>query len=80
MSPVSLGERVARVEQQLISLAEQDAKRLAQEEKRDKKIDALIAELGKYKGFIGGVLFVISCLWAFLKLGIPYVLKLMGKN
>ena len=80
MSPVSLGERVARVEQQLISLAEQDAKRLAQKEKRDKKIDALIAELGKYKGFIGGVLFVISCLWAFLKLGIPYVLKLMGKN
>lgn len=80
MPVLTLAERVARVEQQLISLAEQDAKRLAQEEKRDKKIDTLIAELGKYKGFIGGILFVISCLWAFVKLGIPYVLKLMGKN
>lgn len=80
MPALTLAERVARVEQQLITLAEQDAKRLALEDRRDKKIDALIAELGKYKGFVGGIVFVTSCLWAFLKLGVPYVLKLLGKN
>ena len=80
MPTLTLAERVARVEQQLMTLAEQDAKRLALEDRRDKKIDALIAELGKYKGFVGGIVFVISCLWAFLKLGVPYVLKLLGKN
>lgn len=80
MPSLTLAERVARVEQQLITLAEQDAKRLALEDRRDKKIDALIAELGKYKGFVGGIVFVTSCLWAFLKLGVPYVLKLLGKN
>ena len=80
MPILTLAERVARVEQQLITLAEQDAKRIALEDRRDKKIDALIAELGKYKGFVGGIVFVISCLWAFLKLGVPYVLKLLGKN
>ena len=80
MPILTLAERVARVEQQLITLAEQDAKRIALEDRRDKKIDALIAELGKYKGFVGGIVFVISCLWAFLKLGVLYVLKLLGKN
>lgn len=72
--------RVVRIEQQVVHLAEQETRRLAQEELRDKKIDALIAELGKYKGFVGGVFFVVGCIWAFLKLALPGLLKLLGKN
>lgn len=78
--PSPILERVVVIEQQIKQLSEQERRRLLQEEARDKKIDMLIAEMGKYKGFIGGVLFVVACLWAFIKLAIPYVLKLLGKQ
>lgn len=53
------------------------AERIARMEQR---LDHIDHEIGKYKGFIGGVLFVVSCLWAFVKMGIPYILKLTGKQ
>lgn len=74
------GERIARLEEKIEFLTTQEASRLKQEEARDIKIDKLIQELGKYKGFVGGILFVLSCLWAFVKLGLPYLMKLSGKN
>lgn len=76
---IILVERVARMEQQILQLSEQEKRRLVQEEARDRKIDTLIVEMGKYKSFIGGVLFICSCLWAFLKLGVPFIMKLLGK-
>lgn len=72
-------ERIARLEEKIEQLTRQDAERLIQEKSRDAKIDRLILELGKYKGFVGGILFVISCLWAFVKLGLPFIMKLTGK-
>jgi len=75
-----ISERVAILEERILILTQQEARRYAQELERDRKIDALIDEMGKYKGFIGGVLFVGSCVWAFLKLGVPVILKLIGKN
>lgn len=53
------------------------AERIARMEQRLDHIDLAIS---KYKGFIGGVLFIVSCLWAFVKMGIPYILKLTGKQ
>lgn len=75
-----IGERIVRLEQKIEFLTSQESARIKQEEARDVKIDRIIQELGKYKGFVGGVLFIVSCLWAFMKLGLPYLMKLTGKN
>ena len=39
-------------------------------EKRDleERVDALERELSKYKGFVGGVIFIVSAIWAFLEM------------
>ena len=64
----------------MLHIVRQEDKRVAREEIRDEKIDLIVEELGKYKGFVGGVLFLAGCIWAFIKMGIPVVMKLLGKN
>lgn len=76
----SVVERIVRLEEKIVHLSAQETVRMGQEKERDEKLDKLILELGKYKGFIGGVLFVVSCIVAFLKLGLPYISKLLGKS
>ena len=79
-APSSIVERIVRLEEKIVHLSAQETVRMVQENERDAKIDKLILELGKYKGFVGGVLFVVSCIVAFLKLGLPYITKLLGKS
>jgi hypothetical protein len=43
------------------------------------KVDALTTELARYKGFIGGVLFVVTALWAFVELVFPYFVTLLKR-
>ncbi len=43
-----------------------------------KKLDHLEETMTKYKGFLGGIMFVGSCLWAFLGLGKEWFLKKLG--
>jgi len=44
------------------------------------KLDDILLGLERNKGFIGGVLFVTSAIWLFLKAGLPYIMKLLGKE
>lgn len=76
----TLAERIARMEQRLDHIDLAEAKHLYYQQEMSSKIDDLTLEIGKYKGFIGGVLVIVSCLWAFVKMGIPYILKLTGKQ
>ena len=76
----TLAERIARMEQRLDHIDLAEAKHLYYQQEMSDKLDDLTHEIGKYKGFIGGVFFVVSCLWAFVKMGIPYILKLAGKQ
>jgi hypothetical protein len=41
----------------------------------DRKVTAIAAEFSKYKGFIGGVVFTVSALWAVIILGINYFMQ-----
>jgi ABC-type uncharacterized transport system fused permease/ATPase subunit len=43
----------------------------------DKKLDQLHADMTRYKGFLGGVTFVGSCVMAFLALGKEWILSRM---
>ena len=76
----TLAERIARMEQRLDHIDLAEAKHLYYQQEMSSKIDDLTLEIDKYKGFIGGVLFIVSCLWAFVTMGIPYILKLTGKQ
>ena len=37
-----------------------------QYETLDKRLEAIENVITKFKGFIGGIVFIISCLWAFI--------------
>lgn len=38
------------------------------------KLDTLLKETARYRGFIGGVLFICACLAAFIKFSLSYYL------
>lgn len=77
---ITLGERVARMEEKLANVLSNQSERKDRDEALEEKMDFLLKEFGKAKGFIGGVLFVVGCIVAFIKMGIPYILKLLGKD
>lgn len=61
----SINERLAVVEVQVEQLIEDGGRR---EEKQDtilEELKALREELNRYKGFLGGIAFVLSCLGVF---------------
>ena len=42
----------------------------------DSKLDSILNEMSRYKGFLGGIVFVCSCLWAFVKMvGLAWLKK-----
>jgi len=42
----------------------------------DSKLDSILNEMSRYKGFLGGIVFVCSCLWAFVKMvGLDWLKK-----
>lgn len=75
-----LVERVTKVEVQLQEIKSQEARRYEGDKEREKKLDKVLEELGRYKGFVGGVLFIVGALWAFIKTGLPFLAKLAGKE
>lgn len=42
-------------------------------DRQDKRLDCIEAKLDKYKGFLGGVTFVLSCLGAFFAMALKVV-------
>lgn len=85
--PTTINERMAVMEIELQHILKQNAARetahAETSEKIDdvnKKMDTLLLQLEKYKGFLGGCLFVLSSLWVFIKMVIPYLLKSLGKE
>lgn len=46
----------------------------------DSKVNGIIVGLERNKGFIGGILFIVSAVWVFLKAGLPYIFKILGKE
>lgn len=49
-------------------------------EELEKRISALENALAKYRGFVGGIIFVVSGLWTFISFVAPYLAKKLGVN
>jgi hypothetical protein len=64
----SISERLVSLELQVAAIRNQQV-----EESKDLK--EVLKEMGRYKGFIGGILFMGSCVWAFFKFCFPYIVK-----
>jgi hypothetical protein len=68
----SLAERLVRLEEQVSSI------KMSQDEENEtvkgieEKLDQMLLDSAKYKGYIGGALFIISCVFTFLK-AIPLI-------
>lgn len=77
---ISLSERVARMEEKLAHVLSNQAVRQERDEHLEEKVDIILKEFGKAKGFIGGVLFIVGCLATFFKMVVPYIFKLLGKE
>lgn len=77
---ISILERITKIETKLTHMEIQEVSRKVGDLNREAKLDKVLEELGRYKGFIGGVMFVFSAIWAFLKLGLPFILKALGKE
>ena len=73
-------ERITRLEVQLAHLNLQDKARLERDEKQSEKLDTILSELNRYKGFIGGILFICGAIWTFVKMAGPLILKATGKE
>jgi len=65
---MTLEERVAKLEVH----SEQNTATLSD---IDKKLTELSDQFLKHKGFIGGVIFTVSSLWAIVLVGIDYLLN-----
>lgn len=66
-----LGERIAKLETEMETL-------LKNQEKQEEILERISNELTKYKGFIGGIMFIVSAVFAFLKTA-PYISSLFNK-
>lgn len=80
MSDADIITRLTVIETQVKQIERESLARLNLDRARDEKLDKVLEELGRYKGFIGGVLFIVGALWAFLKTGLPFVLRAFGKD
>lgn len=80
-------ERVYKIEVELRHRAEEDKRREELQRQTAQSVDAVdekltkvLLELERNKGFIGGILFVATAVWVFVKTALPYTLKLFGKE
>lgn len=60
-----LTEKVARMEAQLAAAHEDRAEMKRTLDETNKNLRELLLEIERWKGKLGGVLFIIGCLWAF---------------
>lgn len=58
---ISVHERLAVQEEQIDHLE-------SKVQELSNKVDEVLSSLTRYKGFIGGIIFVMTCIGAFLKL------------
>lgn len=61
----NLAERLAHVEAQLASAKDDRQEMKEKLDETNKNLEALLREIERWKGKLGGVLFIIGCLWAF---------------
>ena len=64
MATNDLHERVAVLEAQYATI-----------DRKLEKIDEIHADLTKYRGFMGGIIFVATSIWTFITFGKDYILK-----
>lgn len=62
-----LYERVARIEQQLEDHVVRDAQRSEAIASIDEKLDHMDREFSRYRGFVGGILLVVTAILSFFK-------------
>jgi hypothetical protein len=44
----------------------------------EEKVQSLEMQITRYKGFIGGIVFVVSCMWAALTFAKDFLIKLFN--
>jgi hypothetical protein len=64
----SLRERVARIETRLNAHVDQDDVRDANIQKVVSKLDKIDQELSRYRGFVGGILLMVTAVVSFIKM------------
>ena len=74
MSDKEVYERLTRLETIIQDHAQRDAERSARIDEIDAKQDAIIQELARYRGTVGGVLLVVTALVTAFKLFGGYIL------
>lgn len=73
MSDRELGERIAALETEVKHANEHSEKLESKIDHVDEKLDAGLAELSKYKGWLGGVLLVVTLVVSAIKLAWGYI-------
>ena len=63
----SIEERMARVEERTLTILNRQDKEVEKVQDMEDKLDIVLGEMARYKGFIGGIVFIAACLGAFLK-------------
>lgn len=74
-----LFERVARIEQQLEDRAVEDEARSKQMDTISEKLDRIDHELSRYRGFVGGILLVVTAVISFFKFFWEDILRFFSK-
>ena len=67
MAKDSVEERIARIETQIQAHGKLDELRFKQMDGLDKKLDKIDNELSRYRGFVGGILLVVTSVVTFFK-------------
>ena len=72
-----IGERIARLEEAQINMSHTISKFEHTQIKTNEAIEGLVvelkgirAEMARWKGFAGGVVFIVTALWAFVQIGV----------
>lgn len=63
----TIEERMARVEERTLTILDRQDAEVDKVQKMEGKLDVVLSEMARYKGFIGGIIFIAACIGAFLK-------------
>jgi len=78
---LNINERLAIVETQIETMAEHAEQRAEKQDEILELLSSIQEEITRYKGFLGGIVFVLSCMGAFLyKFGAPIIKALSIKT
>lgn len=69
-------ERLARLEQQNESMKSDMEETKVMIGELENKLDDILKELARYKGFLGGAVFIVTSVWAFFQ-GFPFIKSLI---